>query len=112
VSNTYTWSIPQLEVAPHENGHDKVVKIVHWRLKATDAAGHVAEAYGTTPLAPPAAGGPFVAYDDLPQSTVHGWLESAIPADDLARLRAALDAELVKIANPPILNLSPPWAGK
>jgi hypothetical protein len=106
---TYSWSIPQLEVAPSENGLDKVVKVVHWRLQADDGKGHTAEAYGTAPLAPPAEGAPFIDYDKIPKATVEEWLHAAIPEDAMEKLRAALAANIAAQIDPPVVTLSPPW---
>ena len=31
---TYTWSFPQFDTAPSEDGLTNVVKTIHWRLDA------------------------------------------------------------------------------
>jgi hypothetical protein len=108
---TYTWAFPHLEVAPSENGLSNVIKVVHWRLIATDD-GLSAEAYGSVSLSSP---GPdaFTAFDGLTKETVQSWVEAALAGEDgdaVTKMQDALSAQIEKQKAPPVVTMQAPWA--
>lgn len=105
---TYTWVFPSLDVAPSEGGMTNVVKSVYWRLGASDGT-NMTDIYGTQTLASPDPNA-FLAFDDLTEATVQGWVEAAMGEERVAQMKAALDAQLERIANPPIVTQNPPWS--
>lgn len=105
----YTWTFPQIEVALAEDGLTNVAKVVHWRLDGIDD-GHSAGAYGTAALSPPDAAD-FVAYEDLTKDKVIEWVTGALGGDEkIAEIKAAIEGQIAKLKNPPVVTLTPPWA--
>jgi hypothetical protein len=108
---TYTWAFPHLEVAPSENNLSNVVKVVHWRLIATND-GYSAEAYGSASLSSPDPD-TFTAFDGLTKETVQGWVEGALAGEDgdsVTKMKDALADQIEKQKAPPVITMQAPWA--
>jgi hypothetical protein len=105
MSITYTWSFPQFEVAPSEDGLTNVVSVIHWRLDAMDGT-FSAGAYGTVALGAPDPAA-FTPYDQITEQ----WAIDAVSANiDLPAVEAALTGEINKKKNPPTVPMVPPFA--
>jgi hypothetical protein len=103
----YTWQFPQFDVAKAEDGLSDVVKTIHWRLDAVDGEFKVG-AYGTVALdAPdPDAFTPYATISpDWAVAAVEAKLER--PVDEI---KAAMEAEIERQKDPPILPMVPPFA--
>jgi len=101
---TYTWSFPQFDVAKAEDGLTDVVKTIHWRYNATDGD-HSAGVYGSAGLGAPDSAS-FVPFANLTEA----WAISAI-ALDVPAMQASLEAQIAAAKNPPIVQMTPPFAG-
>lgn len=101
---TYTWDVNTLDTAVSEDGLENVVKIIHWRLSATDGT-YKAESYSTVSLDPPSADN-FTNFNSLTEEQVIAWLESKLDVDDI---KQNLDRELAALAEPPIVTKKAPW---
>jgi hypothetical protein len=107
---TFNWIISALDCAPSEDGHNKLVKTVHWRCEGVDgettdkdyATGSV---YATCSL--PAPEGAFVAYDSLTPETVLGWIWAN--GVDKDTTEAAVQSQIDTAKNPPIVQPALPW---
>lgn len=66
-----TWKINRLDCAPMQGSRMNVVKVVHWTCEDTvnDVSASV---YNTCTLPPPDTD--FIAYNNLTQDTVLGWI--------------------------------------
>ena len=104
MSTTYTWNVNTMDTAPSQDGLSDVVKVIHWRLTATNDT-HTAETYSTVSLDAPSAES-FTAFASLTEAQVIAWVESKVDVD---ALKAGLDAQLVTLANPPIVVKQGPW---
>ena len=104
MTTTYNWSFPAFDTAPLEDGVANVVKVVHWRLSATDGD-NTAESYGTASMEPPEP--VFTAFEDLTKETVEGWVAAVIDVD---AVKATLVAQLDALANPVSVTRPAPWA--
>jgi hypothetical protein len=105
MSIAYTWSFPQFEVAPSEDGLTNVVSVIHWRLDAMDGI-YSAGAYGTVALGAPDPAA-FTPYADITEQ----WAIDAVSANiELAQVEAALAGEINKKKNPPTVPMAPPFA--
>tara|TARA_R110000796_G_C14317693_1_gene407420 strand:- start:69 stop:371 length:303 start_codon:yes stop_codon:yes gene_type:complete len=92
MSITHTRSIANLE----RNASDGGVTIAHWRCSSTDGP-RIASAYGTTSHTPDPTSANFVAYSDLTEEVVLGWVhEQVVQAD----VEASNEAKVEAIANP------------
>ena len=101
---TFKWRITALDCALSEDGHDNVVKTVHWSCVGLDdqASGST---YGACSL--PAPEGAFVAYDSLTPETVLGWIWAN--GVDKDATEAAVQSQIDTAKNPPIVQPALPW---
>lgn len=105
MSIVYTWSFPQFEVAPSEDGLTDVVSVIHWRLDGMDGA-FSAGAYGSVALGAPNPAA-FTPYADITEQ----WAIDAVSAViDLPAVEAALAGEINKKMNPATVPMAPPFA--
>ena len=104
MSITYTWNVNTMDVAPTDNNLNNVVKVIHWRLTATDGT-HIADSFSTLSLETPDSEN-FVEFDDLTEQEVIQWVESKVNVDNL---KQGLQDRLAALANPPIITKQGPW---
>ena len=105
MATTFTWSILNLE---YNNDADQGVTTAHWYCLGTDEDGNSARSYGTTSHSPDPSADGWVAYADLTEATVLGWVHDQVnQADTEAAIQAKLDA----MANPTSLS-GMPWAAE
>jgi hypothetical protein len=101
---TFTWSFPQFDVVPSEDGLTDVVKTIHWRYDAVDGE-YAAGAYGTVGLGEPNPTD-FIPYDQLTEA----WAINAVSASiNVPEMQAALEKQIADEKNPPIVPMAPPW---
>ena len=88
---TYTWTIPTLERHTADGG----VYIAHWRCTGVDDDGNSASSYGTCGLTYDASASDYIAYADLTEADVLGWVyDSLIEGDETAaEAKARIEAE-------------------
>jgi len=101
---TYTWTFPQFDVAKAEDGLTDVVKTIHWRYDAVDGD-HSAGAYGSAGL-PAADSANFVPFANITEA----WAIAAVDVD-VAAMQATLDAQIAAAKNPPVVQMTAPFAG-
>jgi hypothetical protein len=87
-----TWTIANLE----RNLSDGGVILAHWRVTEMDGD-YSASAYGTVGFTPDASDPSFVAYDNLTEADVLGWVWAEV---DQAATEAALTANIEAQKNP------------
>jgi hypothetical protein len=84
--------------------------MIHWRREITDGV-HTIDMYGTQPVAFNSSGD-FTPYDKISFPQVCGWLENAMGATVISQLDAALEARLVAMLAPAIVDPGLPWVGE
>jgi len=87
-----TWTIANLE----RNVADGGVTVAHWRVTEVDGD-YSASSYGTCGFTPDADDPSFVAYDNLTEADVLGWVWAEV---DQAATEAALTANIEAQKNP------------
>ena len=98
------WKIEQMIVKPQDGSHTDVVVTAAWRC--TDTSGeYSASNYGSMGFASP--GDVFVAYPDLTEDTVLGWIWAN--GVDKAEVEANVARELDMQVNPPTVAKPLPW---
>ena len=97
---TYTWTIANLE----RNTADDGVTIAHWRCEGTDGT-HTASSYGTTSHEPDPSAAGFIAFADLTEADVLGWVHAAVGKDDIEQ---AIADKIDALANP-VSSTGLPW---
>ena len=91
-----TWTIANLE----RNVADGGVTVAHWRVTESETVGEdtfTASAYGTVGFTPDADADGFVAYDDLTEEVVMGWVWELVNQEET---EAALTANIEGQKNP------------
>ena len=101
---TFTWTIANVE---YNNDADQGVTVVHWRCTGLDGD-NTASSYGTTSHTPDPSADGYVAYADLTEATVLGWVQAQVSQEDT---EAAIQAKLDAMANPTSLS-GMPWAAE
>ncbi len=92
-----TWTIANLE----RNVADGGVTVAHWRVTESETVGtgddavtYSASSYGTVGFTPDASADDFVAYDDLTEEVVLGWVWTEVnQADTEAALTANIEGQ-------------------
>ena len=91
-----TWTIAPLE----RNVADGGVTVAHWRVTESATVGeatYTASSYGTCGFTPDASASDFIAYADLTESTVLGWVHADVDKD---ATEAALTANIAEQKTP------------
>tara|TARA_Y100000114_G_scaffold88575_1_gene82030 strand:- start:15 stop:320 length:306 start_codon:yes stop_codon:yes gene_type:complete len=91
-----TWTIANLE----RNVSDGGVTVAHWRVTESETVGedtYTASSYGTCGFTPDASAEDFIAYADLTESTVLGWVHADVDKD---ATEAALTANIAEQKTP------------
>lgn len=95
-----TWTIANLE----RNVTDGGVTVAHWRVTEVDGD-YSASAYGTVGFTPDASASDFVAYNDLTEEVVLGWVHADV---DQSATEAALTANIAEQKTPTSAD-GKPW---
>jgi hypothetical protein len=95
-----TWTISTLE----RNTSDGGVTVAHWRVTEEDGD-YYASSYGTVGFTPDASAEGFVAYTDLTESTVLGWVQAEVDQD---AIEASLTANITE-QKTPVTSTGTPW---
>ena len=99
-----TWTIANLE----RNVADGGVTVAHWRVTESETVGedtYTASSYGTCGFTPDASAEDFIAYDDLTEEVVMGWVHTEV---DQAETEAALTANIAEQKTPTTAD-GMPW---
>jgi hypothetical protein len=106
---SYAWDVKTVDTKTIDSNADTVFN-VHWRLIATDDTNTVkdmlgddipasASVYGTQGLDTSDLSS-FTAFADLTASDVQGWVEAAMTADTVTKMKAGLDATIAELVTP------------
>ena len=98
---TYNWTIGQLE---YNNDSDQGVVIAHWRCTGVDGE-YSASAYSTQSFEPDSSADGYVAYTDLTEEMVIGWVQNAV---DQTAVETAIADKIEADKNPVTLS-GMPW---
>jgi hypothetical protein len=117
-NTNYEWIISATPCKVKEGDLEKVVNVVHWRLKASNG-NYVAETYGATSVLEP-TGTDFTPYEQLTKNQVVSWVVDILsvvpePIDGIEQksqldiFKENLNKNLELQANPVELNLPLPF---
>jgi hypothetical protein len=101
----YTWKIQELTVATSELGLQDVVKSVRYVVTASEdgISTDIELSVALNAIADPDQ---FVAFVDLTEQTVLGWIQ---PLTNMIQLEATAMMYLQELRKPPIVTKSLPW---
>ena len=99
------WKINTLE---YTNDNDKGVVTAHWDCSHTETVGEGDDAlsysgrrYGSCSFQPDASSEDYIAFDDLTEEIVLGWVQSTL---DVEEVEASLLAQIEEQKNPKVLK--------
>jgi len=105
---TFTWTIANLE---RTNDDAQGVVVAHYRVNGVDGE-HTMGAYGTQSFTPDSEADGYVAFADLTEATVVGWVQNALGgAEKVAEIEAAIQAKIDEVKNPTVVA-EIPWAAE
>ena len=99
------WKVESMIVKPVDGAYTDCVVTAAWRCTAVDGE-HSASNYGSMGFASPS--GDFIAYPDLTEDTVLGWIWAN--GVDKAEVEANVARELDMRVNPPTVAKPLPWS--
>ena len=103
-----TWTISQLE----RNTADGGVIVAHWRVTeeetvgtGDDAVTYTASSYGSSGFTPDPSASDYIAYADLTEADVIGWVQADVDQD---AIKTALTEKIDEQKNPTTVD-GVPW---
>ena len=97
-----TWNISTLE-----RNTDNGVVVAHWR--ATDVDGdHSGSSYGTCGFTPDASADGYVAYDNLTEENVIGWVKDSMGEEAVTGVEDSIVAQIAD-SKAPAISVGTPW---
>jgi len=97
-----TWNISTLE-----RNTDNGVVVAHWR--ATDVDGdHLGSSYGTCGFTPDASADGYVAYDNLTEENVIGWVKGSMGEEAVTGVEDSIAAQIAD-SKAPAISVGTPW---
>ena len=103
---SYAWDVSTVDTYPTKDSNSDVVHNVHWRLTGTDDANNdsegnpqTADVYGSQSLDTDSISD-FVAFGSLDAAKVQGWVEAALGADEVIKLKASIDSQIAEKVTP------------
>ena len=97
-----TWTISTLE-----RNTDNGVVVAHWR--ATDVDGdHSGSSYGTCGFTPDASADGYVAYDNLTEENVIGWVKGSMGEEAVTGVEDSIAAQIAE-SKAPAISVGTPW---
>tara|TARA_A100001011_G_C13809990_1_gene634499 strand:+ start:276 stop:596 length:321 start_codon:yes stop_codon:yes gene_type:complete len=103
---TKTWQVNTLERDVSDGHVNKVI----YRVKGIDGSEEKSRETGEVNFTKPSSlPSDFVAYDSLSESTVLGWVKTALGTDQVASVEAKIDADIALI-NTPVTAVGKPWS--
>jgi hypothetical protein len=100
-----TWTISTLE---RNTDSDQGVIVAHWRVTETETVGedtYTASSYGTCGFTPDPSSEDYIAYADLTEADVIGWVQGEL---DVEAIEASLTANINEQKNPTTAD-GVPW---
>jgi hypothetical protein len=102
----YTWDVSTCDTYPTKSGKSNVVHNVHWRITGTDSSNNdsegnpqTADVYGSQSLDTSDLSS-FTNWSSLDAAKVQGWVEAALGADEVTKLKASIDAQIAEKVTP------------
>lgn len=105
---TFKIKFDGLDCIPSENGLSDVVKIIHWKVEASEPknwedpalGNYIAIAAGSTEIDPVSPSGTFIPFDSLNTGIVFNWLESKVNITGVDGIYSGLSARIESEKNP------------
>ena len=99
---TVTWNISTLE-----RNTDNGVVVAHWRASDVDGD-HSGSSYGTCGFTPDASADGYVAYDNLTEENVIGWVKGSMGEEAVTGVEDSIAAQIAE-SKAPAISVGTPW---
>jgi hypothetical protein len=106
---SYSMNIDSLDCVPSLDGLSNVVTRAIWTMTGTDGD-LTASTSASTEFPAPSPEQPFIAFEDLTEETVIGWVEANADAAYLQSRREVIAGLISDQIAPPIVTPPLPWA--
>ena len=102
---TYTWNCTTVDTYPTKSDQTDVIFNVHWRLNGVDDTEdeNVGDSYGVVSLDTEDLS-TFTAFADITEANVISWVEAALGEDQVAALKASIDAQIAEKITPTVVT--------
>ena len=102
---TYTWDCKTVDTYPTKSDKTDVIFNVHWRLNGVDDTEdeNATDSYGVVSLDTEDLS-TFTAFADITEADVIGWVEAALGEDQVAALKASIDAQIAEKITPTVVT--------
>jgi len=97
-----TWNISTLE-----RNTDNGVVVAHWRASDVDGD-HSGSSYGTCGFTPDASADGYVAYDNLTEENVIGWVKGSMGEEAVTGVEDSIAAQIAE-SKAPAISVGTPW---
>jgi len=97
-----TWNISTLE-----RNTDNGVVVAHWRASDVDGD-HSGHSYGTCGFTPDASADGYVAYDNLTEENVIGWVKGSMGEETVTGVEDSIAAQIAE-SKAPAISVGTPW---
>jgi len=97
-----TWTISTLE-----RNTDNGVVVAHWRASDVDGD-HSGSSYGTCGFTPDASADGYVAYDNLTEENVIGWVKGSMGEEAVTGVEDSIAAQIAE-SKAPAISVGTPW---
>jgi len=97
-----TWTISTLE-----RNTDNGVVVAHWRASDSDGD-HSGSSYGTCGFTPDASADGYVAYDNLTEENVIGWVKGSMGEEAVTGVEDSIAAQIAD-SKAPAISVGTPW---
>jgi len=105
-----TWNISTLE-----RNTDNGVVVAHWRATDNEVVGtdddavtHSGSSYGTCGFTPDASADGYVAYDNLTEENVIGWVKDSMGEEAVTGVEDSIAAQIAD-SKAPAISVGTPW---
>jgi len=99
---TVIWNISTLE-----RNTDNGVVVAHWRASDVDGD-HSGYSYGTCGFTPDASADGYVAYDNLTEENVIGWVKDSMGEEAVTGVEDSIAAQIAD-SKAPAISVGTPW---
>ena len=101
----YTWNCTTVDTYPTKGDKADVIFNVHWRLNGVDDTEdeNVGDSYGVVSLDTEDLS-TFTAFADITEENVISWVEAALGEDQVAALKASIDAQIAEKITPTVVT--------
>lgn len=104
---TYTWEVDSLKTKKEGDNVDAVVQ-TYWKKTGTDGDGNVGSFSGATPFTS-ADADPFVAFADLTEADVLGWIQGVVVDDYEVHVNGVIQKQIDALVTP-VEEKDLPWS--